>query len=70
MTVGNRVRHHRPLWEEVAAMHVADCLVWDIPKGKKPSAMSAALWHIKQFLPGVILRTNFHNRRMFIVRLA
>jgi len=51
-------------------MHVADCLVWDIPKGIKKSAMSVAICHIKQSLPGVILRSNFHNGRIFIVRLA
>ena len=70
VTIGKRVRWHRPLWEEVASMLVGDCLQWDIPKGKTSHNMTAALGQFKKSLRGVLLRSHFHNRRMFIVRLA
>ena len=65
-----RARRHKSLWEEVASMLVGDCLQWDIPKGKTSHNMTAALGQFKKSLRGVLLRSHFHNRRMFIVRLA
>lgn len=62
---------HEALWREIDAMQVADCLVWDIPDDLKPHAFHAAVSrYVKLYHPGRIARTNIHQRRAFITRIA